>query len=311
MMVKDEHEGIELSLNSTKDYINTYIIYDTGSSDNTQDIIREWCAKNNKELHMIEGKFVDFSTSRNALLDFADRFPPEYQLLMDSRDELKTGRELINFCNQDKGQYTGYLLKQLWFCGNSTQSYFNVRLIKARHRWRYRSYVHEYIYSPEVEVIKPLKIPQIILYQDRTQDNNKSFPRFSRDRTMLWAEYNKNPKDQRTIFYLSQTMGCLGQLDLSYKFYKIRSRMGGFDEEVFHSLLRCGDIARLLNHYPEEAIGWYINAFAFLPRVEPLLYLSDMFRNKGNWNCSYMFSKMATLLDFPRRGYTVHRPRRL
>jgi len=300
IMCKDEKERIETTLNSAREWVKMFVVFDTGSTDGTQDFIREWCSKNNKELHMIEGKFVDFSVSRNALLDFCDKFDAEYQLLMDSSDELKTGKELQTFCSQKNEPYTGYLVKQVWFCGNSTQSYFNVRLIKARHKWRYRGNVHEYIYSPEVENIKPLKIPHIILYQDRTLDNNKSFPRFSRDRTLLWNEYNKNPKDQRTIFYFAQTLGCLGQLDLSYKYYKIRSRLGGFDEEVFHSLLRCGDIARLLKHYDEEAIAWYIDAYSFMSnRVEPLLYLSDMFRAKGKWAVSYMYVKMTTLLDFP------------
>jgi len=302
IMCKDEKERIVTTLNSAKDWVSMFIVFDTGSSDGTQDIIRNWCEKNHKELHMIEGKFADFSVSRNALLDFSDKFNAEYQLLMDSSDELKTGKELQSFCNQNsqsKNPYTGFLIKQVWFCGNSTQSYFNVRLVKARHKWRYRGQTHEYIYSPEVEDVKPLKIPHIILYQDRTLDNNKSFPRFSRDRALLWNEYNKNPKDQRTIFYMSQTMGCLGQLDLSYKYYKIRSRLGGFDEEVFHSLMRCGDISRLLKHYDEEAISWYTNAFAFLQRAEPLLYLADMFRAKGKWAVSYMYMKMATLLDFP------------
>lgn len=302
LMVKDEKEKIEITLNSTRDWIHTYIVLDTGSSDGTQDIIRDWCDKNHKELHMKETKFVDFSVSRNVLLDFADTFPQEYQLMMDSSDELKTGKELLEFINQYNGPFTGFLLKQVWFCGNSTQSYFNVRLIKARHNWRYRGATHEYIYSPEVEKHKPLRVPSIILYQDRISDNNKSFPRFSRDRAVLWNSYKKNPNDPRTTFYLAQTLGCLGSLDLSYKFYKQRSRMGGFDEEVFHSLLRCGDISRLLGHYPEEAFGWYLNSFAFMARVEPLLYLSDMFRNKKNWSCAYMFCKMAMTLDFPTQA---------
>ena len=305
LMVKDEKDRIVTSLNSAKEWVSMFVVFDTGSTDGTQEVIRNWCTENNKILHMMEGKFVDFSVSRNALLDFSDKFHPDYQLLMDSSDELKTGRELQTFCDQNsksKDPYTGFLVKQVWFCGNSTQSYFNVRLIKARHKWRYRGQTHEYIYSPEVENVKPLKIPYIILYQDRTLDNNKSFPRFSRDRALLWNEYNKNPKDQRTIFYMSQTFGCLGQLDLSYKYYKIRSKLGGFDEEVFHSLLRCGDISRLLKHYDEEAIAWYVNSFSFLERVEPLLYLTDMFQNKKNWRSAYMFCKMATLLDFPEES---------
>ena len=151
MMVKNEAERISVSLESVKDWIDIYVIFDTGSDDNTKDVIRNWCSKNNKELHMMEGKFVDFSVSRNALLDFADRFNTEYQLLLDSSDELKTGRELQAFCSQKNEPYTGFLIKQVWFCGNSTQSYFNVRLIKSKHKWRYKS-----SFSLEKREIKPI-----------------------------------------------------------------------------------------------------------------------------------------------------------
>ena len=43
IMVKNEREKIVLTLNSTKDISNIYFIYDTGSNDGTQDVIKDWC----------------------------------------------------------------------------------------------------------------------------------------------------------------------------------------------------------------------------------------------------------------------------
>lgn len=244
MMIKNESERLSVSLESLKQWIDSYIFYDTGSTDGTQDIIRNWCSNNKKEFHILEGQFIDFSTSRNVLLDYADSFQNDSNLLLDYNDELKTGKELRKFCDTYSANASGFLIKQMWFCGGSTQSYLNVRLIKPRHNWRYKGAVHEFILSPEASIIRTPRIDQIMLYQDRTMDENKSFSRFSRDRSILFKEYKHDPTDSRTVFYLAQTLACLGQFDSSYKYYKIRSKMGGFPEEVFHSLMKCGDLSR-------------------------------------------------------------------
>ena len=172
---------------------------------------------------MIEGIFVDFSTSRNVLLDYTDKyFDHKYDLLLDSSDELKNANELLTFCNTYNGVCTGFLLKQEWYFGISTQSYYNARLIKSHHGWRYKCVVHEFIVldetidTPNKTGIKPMKLLNIIIYQDRTKDNGKSVPRFTRDRELLFNELKKNPNDSRSVFYLAQTYSCVGQLDESF-----------------------------------------------------------------------------------------------
>ena len=72
MMVKNEEERIHVSLESVANYVKCYIIYDTGSTDKTTDIIQNHCEKNKINLYMINGDFVNFAKSRNVSLDYAD-----------------------------------------------------------------------------------------------------------------------------------------------------------------------------------------------------------------------------------------------
>lgn len=91
MMVKNEEKRIHVSLNSVVRCINCCIIYGTGSTDRTVEIIKEDCDKHKINLYMICGIFVNFSVSRNILLDYADTKEVHYTLLLDSNDELQGG----------------------------------------------------------------------------------------------------------------------------------------------------------------------------------------------------------------------------
>jgi hypothetical protein len=72
MMIKNEEKRIEVSFDSVKNYTDTFIILDTGSTDSTIQICKDYCQKNNITLHLKEEPFVNFMTSRNVNLDFAD-----------------------------------------------------------------------------------------------------------------------------------------------------------------------------------------------------------------------------------------------
>ena len=98
MMVKNEEESIKVSLESTKNYFDTIIILDTGSSDNTINVIQEFCKKNNQKLYLKETSFKSFPESRNDALEFAETVKEiEYLLLMDAGDEFQTDKSKKEF----------------------------------------------------------------------------------------------------------------------------------------------------------------------------------------------------------------------
>jgi glycosyltransferase involved in cell wall biosynthesis len=313
MMIKNEEKRITVSFDSVKDVTDTFIILDTGSVDNTIPIVREYCKNNNINLHLKEEPFVNFEVSRNVLLDFADEVlnsnQKRFLLQLDCNDELQNKENLIKFAENFNGPQTGFHLKQKWFTGKSVDTYFNIRMVLSHCDWRYKGVVHEYICRGKKvknDSSDIIRLDDIILFQDRTKDDDKSFKRFTRDKNLLYAEYLKNPNDSRTLFYLAQTCGCLDLKHEAYQYYLLRIREEGFIEEIFHSYNRLGEIARSLNHPWEESLNFYLKAFQHSQRAEPLVNIAEYYlrhnylgESKPDYLSSYMFSKMACELIFP------------
>ena len=321
MMIKNEEKRLHISLNSVVGFVQSMIIYDTGSTDSTLDIVKNFSETHNIPLHLKQGEFVDFSTSRNVALDYADTFMDvDFLLLLDCNDELQGGEALQIFCEEqlDNPDVSSYFINQQWYSG-SYNNYYNVRLLKTRHYWRYRGVVHEYaqnLITPDIYTSFKAPLP-ICLYQDRTQDDDKSKRRFTRDKELLVAEYKRNPKDPRTVFYLAQTCACLGHVHEAYVYYKIRSTMGSFDEEIFHCHLRMGNIARdQMNANKDEdknkvsknsfksmkwenALKHYMDAFEHSAMVEPILQIAKHYKDTGKWVQAYSFAKIACELNYP------------
>lgn len=333
MMVKNEHKRITVSLDSVRDVVDCFIILDTGSDDDTINIIREYSKKYNKPLHLIEQVFTppfNFSKSRNVVLDFADD-KADYLILLDCNDELKGGSDLRKFIDSYSGGSTAFHVCQEWYNGTSLDKYYNIRLVKSTHFWRYRGAIHEYIMSPEAEQqIEDCKNnPEIkrdpvvtrvfgfSLYQDRTQDDDKSFKRFSRDEEIFHGEYeefvaarakdNNIKPDTRMLFYYGQTAMCLGKNEKAYKLYKERTEQEGFTEEKYHAYYRCGEISKTLGHDWEESMSWYIKAYEYStrifdsPRAEPLYRLAEYYRDKC-WDLCFMYLRRCCEVVYPENA---------
>jgi glycosyltransferase involved in cell wall biosynthesis len=315
MMVKNEEARITVSLDSMRDYTDTFIILDTGSTDKTIEIIRDYCKKNNITLHLKEEPFVNFEVSRNVSLDFADEVlpkdKPRFLLLLDCNDELQNASVLYDFVKNYDGEQTGFHLRQQWWNGTSSDTYYNMRMVKSHCGWRYKGVVHEYmrnIHDERAGVTKntALRVQGPVLFQDRTKDDDKSAKRFSRDKPLLYNEYIKDSHEPRTLFYLGQTCGCLGNNQEAYKYYILRLKEGGFEEERYHSYYRLGELSRGLNHPWEESFNWYMKAFSHSQRVEPLLKVAEYYlthnhmgEEKPDFLTAYMYAHMATKLIFP------------
>jgi glycosyltransferase involved in cell wall biosynthesis len=309
IMAKNEKKRLLITLESVKKVADSLIFFDTGSDDNTIEIAKSFCFENNIPFRLLEGEFKDFSSSRNESLEFADSFDDiDYILLLDTNDELRGGESLRKYCVDyfDKPN-TAFLICQEWWSGQCDK-YYNVRLVKARQSWRYRGRVHEWIKNTKYSTDKEqndagelvAKISgDVVLFQDRTQDDDKTSKRFIRDKQLLLEDYNENPDDTRTIFYLAQTCSCLNELEEALKYYEIRSKMdNGFWEEKFHSYLRCGNVSEKLEYEWGKSMQYYISAYESYGRVEPLIKIIEYYKDK-NWLLCFTFAELACKLEYP------------
>lgn len=308
MMVKNEHKRLRVTLDSVAGHVDSLVIYDTGSEDDTVNILEEFSKQHNIPLRLKEGVFSNFSESRNVSLDFADTFEDiDYLLLLDCNDELRGGEILRKNCEiyNDKPN-TGFLICQEWWSGHYDK-YYNIRLIKARKGWRYRGKVHEWMkntrYESDEEARKDgdfvLRVEEnLVLFQDRTQDDDKSGKRFVRDKILLLEDHKDDPSEPRTVFYLAQTCGCIGDTEDAFYYYKLRTTLEGFWEERFHSFYRCGELSEGFRHPWEESMKWYVKAFEHTQRVEPLIKITEHYKDR-NWILCYTFANLACNLAYP------------
>ena len=148
LMIKNEEQRLEITLNSCKNIIKHLIIYDTGSTDNSIDIVTTYSKKHNIQLSLKNGIFSNFESSRNDLLTFADTINNiDYYLLLDVNDEVKNQDKLFALAQNELLTTTsGYLLLQQWQSSILT-SYSNIKFIKSKSGWKYKGKVHEYLYN--------------------------------------------------------------------------------------------------------------------------------------------------------------------
>jgi glycosyltransferase involved in cell wall biosynthesis len=300
MMVKNESKRILISLLSIKDVADALIIYDTGSTDNTLDIIRTFAKTNDIKLHIKEGLFVNFAESRNVMMEFASTVDVDYLLKLDCNDELREPKKFLHFVNNIPSNHTGFLVCQIWFHGG-TDEYYNIRLVKNNNNWRYFGAVHEYIQDTSINPPQQYKCPKDwYIYQDRTKDDDKTGKRFIKDKDILKNEMIKNPNDTRSMFYLAQTYACLSDYKESYECYKIRYEMKelGYTEERFISCIRCGEYAiDKINLGWDVGRMWFMRGLELIDRIEPYLFMTKYYISVSNWRMAYTFAKLA--VDLP------------
>lgn len=302
MMMKDEEKRLIVSLESVVGIVDSIVAYDTGSTDNTLQILRDFSNKHKIPLRLKEGEFVNFSVSRNVSLDFADTFDDiDFLLLLDVNDELRGGDKLLKFAKEHiDTKFKTFLMCQHWWSG-TYDKYFNTRFLRARSNWRYNGSVHEWLGNKNKEIDEPVfRMPDdIVLYQDRTKDSDKSTKRFARDKELLLSDYKKDPDEPRTLFYLAQTCSSLGDTEEAFYYYKLRSELEGFQEEKFHAYLKSGENSEKLGHNWYDSLAYYMKAVEHSNRVEPLIRIAMHYKNTKNWLISFHFAQWACSLSYP------------
>ena len=213
MIVKNSGEVLRKCLQSIKPYIDYWTILDTGSMDNTMDIIRE-------EMSGLDGKlyqdvFVDFANTRNRSLELSLK-KCKYTIILDDSYVLHGGEKLRKMLSKgNKSSYCiniGYLKEKIL-----TSYYYSLRIIKSSENLRYISKVHEYICDNS----EYIRVKDIFI--DDLSDNEhsvRSQNRYRKDIEFLLEEDKENPNNPRTLMYLGKTYSLLKEFDKAIDYYK-------------------------------------------------------------------------------------------
>ena len=286
MIVKNESKIITRLLTTVLPIIDTYCICDTGSTDMTKEIIKEFFDMRCIDGKIIEEPFKNFGYNRtvalNAAKDMAD-----YLLFLDADMKLIIDPEF------DKSKLTAdvYTFAQ----GSNTFNYFNVRLIKTSLNFRCVGSTHEYYDitgSRKEEHLRTIKINDI-------GDGGCKEDKFIRDIRLLEEDLKENPKNERTYFYLANSYKNAGNLEKAIENYKKRIAIGGWIEENWYSRLELGK-CYMKTGKEAEAIKTWLEAYGYHPkRAENVYEIVKHYRIKGQQQLSYIFYKLAKEIPYP------------
>ncbi len=256
MIVKNESHVITRCLSSVKPIIDSWVIVDTGSTDGTQEIIKQYMKEIPGELY--ERPWVNFEHNREEALQLAKKSEAakaDYILFIDADDYFSYAD---NFKLPELTQDYYLMVSH-----TSDKAYYLPRLIKSSLNWHWHGVLHEYVKAEDAKTgEKLLGIENVYTSEGaRSRDPEK----YKKDVNVLQEALKKEPNNARYMFYLAQSYLCANQPEKAIEYYEKRAKMGGWHEEVFWSLLQIAKLRDQLKEDPKKVEHSYLKALVYRP----------------------------------------------
>ena len=288
MIVKNERHVLNRCLQSVRPFIDHWVIVDTGSSDGTQDLVRDYFR--NLPGSLIERQWINFGHNRSEGIALA-RDCADYLLFLDADEHLVL----------DEGFRWPHLTHDAYdfVMDSGGVTYTRVQLVRSALSWRYEGVLHEYITcdGAHTQTQMPCVRTMRLLEGARSRDPLT----YVRDALLLEEALRQDPGNARYMFYLAQSYRDAQQPEQAIDRYRRRVAMGGFAEEVWCSLY---EIARLLQAIGEDwpaVAEAYLKAFAFRPgRAEPMYRIGKHFQKRKDYARAALFFQRALRIPFPK-----------
>jgi glycosyltransferase involved in cell wall biosynthesis len=267
MIVKDEAAVIERALDSAKPLIDYVLIEDTGSSDGTQQIIKDWLQREDVAGNVIEEPWQNFGYNRSHLLAELRKTNVDYAFMLDA-DEVISLTDEVEVIKRKLSADLYHIDMRL-----GTTAYALGRLTRNAMPFYYRGPVHEW---PDCK--KPFRkhhLKGITITEMAGGAREKDPETFRKDAALFAKELERSDLDQlestRYTFYFAQSLRDCGELQTALDAYLKRANQGGWSEEVYVSLLNAARLQHRLHEPVTIVVGTYKRAIAINPkRVEAI-----------------------------------------
>ncbi len=294
MIVKNESKIITRLLDSLANIIDCYCICDTGSTDNTREIITQYFYSRNIPGTVIFEPFKNFEHNRTFSLHACKDAKntggtyADFILLMDADMILEKGPEfdLVSF-------KTGLWKSDVFhlFQGSDNFSYKNVRIVKNSLNISYWGVTHEVISTPDGT--KYDQIERTTLFINDVGDGGAKADKFTRDIRLLTEGLKEKPNNDRYTFYLANSYRDNGEREKAIETYKKRIEIGGWFDEVWQSYYNIGR-CYMWSGEPEKAIAYWMLAYDYFPkRLENIYEIMTYYRNQSKHKLVYEFYCIA------------------
>lgn len=282
MIVKNESSIIKRLFDSVLSIIDSYCICDTGSTDNTVEIIEEYFKEKGIPGKIVKEPFKNFCHNRNFSLQACIGLS-DYVLLVDADMIL----EVKNFDKSLLNSGDNFSILQ----GNESFYYQNLRIVKNNGLYKYVGVTHEYINTPPDSKGVPLD-KNTIFIRDIGDGGSKS-DKFERDIKLLLDGIKEEPDNVRYHFYLANTYHDSGRFEEAISMYKKRIQLGGWKEEVWYSYYRIGLCFKNMNKFA-DALFYWLDGYNYYPeRLEGIYEIIKHYRIESRHKLCMKFYNLA------------------
>jgi len=278
MIVKNESHVIEKTFDNLAKYItfDYWVICDTGSTDGTQELIKNYFAKKGIPGELVQHEWKDFGHNRTLSLR-AGYNKTDYLLIFDADDSMHG-----NFKLPAKWSHDCYLLKF-----GSGMTYYRPQLINNRKKWMYVGVLHEFL-KPEEPVNGEMYVEgDYYIDSGKTGDRSKDPKKYHKDAQILKAAYYKekeagNDLANRYAFYCAQSFKDSNQVDDAIEWYTlVADTLPNWAQERYYSCIMLGQLYDRKDNF-EKSIHYFTKAIRFDPeRIEGVVFACDKFRQKN------------------------------
>ncbi len=239
MIVKNAGDNFENILKENMKVFDRYTILDTGSTDNTIDIIKKTLV--GKKGNIYQEPFINFRESRNRSLELGG-YKCKFNLILDDTYVIKNNlREFLKVTRSDQfsDSYSLFIKSyDVVYCSN--------RITKSLTNLKYIYKIHEVITDKNnINVMVPYNDCYIDDVMDKYMET-RTYERKQLDIKLLNEMVEEDPENPRHFYYLANTYKLLADYEKTEENYlkRINHKNTGFKSELIDT---CFELARLYN----------------------------------------------------------------
>ena len=282
MIVKNESKIILRLLNSLVGFMDCFCICDTGSTDNTIQLIENFSRDKGVPGVVIRKPFKNFAFNRSFALKSCVGMS-DYVLLLDADMIFEIG----NFDKNKLKDADSFCLLQ----GNDNYYYKNMRIVRNNGLYKYTGVTHEYVEVPQNNRNINLKKDELFIRD--IGDGGSKADKFERDIKLLLEGIKEDPNTVRYHFYLANSYKDSQQFEKAIEYYKKRISMGGWHQEIWYSYYNIGNIYQHEKKMA-DAIYYWMECYNNNPlRLESLYKIVNHYRDVGKHKTAKVYYDLA------------------